>query len=311
MKISPYLNINRLEFIVTDNCTGRCKHCSFIDRVVAKPLGGFNCVKKEKAAEFIKVLSKYFNINSVMTFGGEPLLYPETVAEIHKTAFDCGIEKRQLITNGYFSKDEKRINEVALMLKNAGVNDVLISADSFHQEIIPLNYVKIFAENLQKLKVPARLSPAWVVNRRFENTYNKETERILQEFSLPVGEGNDIFLSGNAVKYLSEFYEKPKLDLSVKCGEMPYTDKLTNITSLSLEPNGDVNVCNFVIGNIYNEDIKEILCRYDPFKNKWMKALIEGGARGILELSEKENINIDTKNARNVCDICRLINKFI
>ncbi len=311
MKISPYLNIQRLEFIVTDNCTGRCKHCSFIDRVEAKPLGGFNCVKKDKAEEFIRISAKHFNIKSLMTFGGEPLLYPEIVAEIHKAAFNCGIEKRQLITNGYFTKDEKRINEVALMLKNAGVNDVLISADFFHQEIIPLNYVKTFAESLQKLNVPARLSPAWVVNRGFENSYNKETEKILKEFSLPIGEGNDIFLSGNAVKYLSKFYEKPKLDLDTKCGEMPYTDKLTDITSLSLEPNGDVNVCNFVIGNIYNEDIEEILCRYDPFKNKWMKALIEGGARGVLELCKKENINIDTKNARNVCDICRLINKNI
>jgi len=92
---------------------------------------------------------------------------------------------------------------------------------------------------------------------------------------------------------------------------MPYTDKLNNITSLSLEPNGDLNVCNFVIGNIYNEDIEEILCRYDPYENKWMKALIEGGAKEVLELCKKENIKINTENARNVCDICRLINKFI
>lgn len=311
MKISPYLNIERLEFIVTDNCTGRCKHCSFIDRVEGKPLGGYNCVKVEKAKEFIKVLTKHFNIKSLMTFGGEPLLYPETVAEIHKTASECGIEKRQLITNGYFSKDEKRIEEVALLLKNAEVNDILISADAFHQEIIPLNYVKLFAEKLSEYSVPARLSPAWVVNRGFKNEYNEKTEKILCEFTLPVGEGNDIFLSGNAVKYLSQYYEKPKLDLNTKCGEMPYTDKLDNITSLSLEPNGDLNVCNFVIGNIYNEDIEEILCRYDPYENKWMKALIEGGARGALKLCEKENIKIDTKNARNVCDICRLINKYI
>ena len=308
-KISPYLNINRLEFIITDNCTGRCKHCSFIDRVESPPYGGYNHVLKDKAVEFIEVLTKHFDIKSVMTFGGEPLLYPEAVSAIHKAAFNCGVNKRQLITNGYFTKDINRIEEVAVMIKEAEVNDLLLSVDSFHQENIPLKYVKCFAENLCKLNIPSRISPAWVVNRAFNCDYNAETENILKEFTLPVGEGNDIFLSGNAIKYLSEFYEKPKLDLNSKCGEMPYTDRLDNISSLSLEPNGDVNVCNFVIGNIYTEDIEEILCRYNPYENKWMKALTLDGAKGVLRICEDENINLDLSSARNVCDICRMINK--
>ena len=41
-----------------------------------------------------------------MTFGGEPLLYPETVCKIHSAAKEMNIPKRELITNGYFSKGE-------------------------------------------------------------------------------------------------------------------------------------------------------------------------------------------------------------
>lgn len=34
-----------------------------------------------------------------MTFGGEPLLYPEVVCKIHKAAEEMGIPERTIITN--------------------------------------------------------------------------------------------------------------------------------------------------------------------------------------------------------------------
>ena len=65
-----------------------------------------------------------YNIESVMTFGGEPLLYPDTVYEIHKAATEINIPKRQLITNGYFSRDYGTIEIVAQKpkLKRASLN---------------------------------------------------------------------------------------------------------------------------------------------------------------------------------------------
>ena len=313
MKISKYLNISRIEFIVTASCTGRCKHCSFIDRVEGKALDGHYSVIKEKAEELIEKLSKYFKIDSVMTFGGEPLLYPETVAAIHSKACRCGIKKRQIITNGYFTNKEKRAEEVASMLKEAGVNDLLLSVDAFHQEKIPLEKVKVFMNALKEKEINTRLSPAWVVNKSFKNDYNRKTKAILKElseFNFPEGEGNNIFLSGNAIKYLSEFYEKEELDLNSKCGGMPYTDKLTNITSLSLEPNGDLIACAFKIGNIYKESIEDILSRYDPYENRLMRVLTDGCAADLLSYIAENRIDIDISGAQNICDICRKLNKY-
>lgn len=57
-----------------------------------------------------KVASKHA-IKSVMTFGGEPLLYPDDVCMIHSAARDAGIAVRQLITNGFFSRDEAKIKK--------------------------------------------------------------------------------------------------------------------------------------------------------------------------------------------------------
>lgn len=141
--MNPYLKLNRLEFVVTDHCTGRCRHCSVGERV--KHPRSAHHVPQGAAVEAVRELAALYPMDSVMTFGGEPLLYPEVTCAIHRAAADGGILRRQIITNGFFSRDEGRIREVAHMLAEAGVNDVLLSVDAFHQETIPLSSVRAFA----------------------------------------------------------------------------------------------------------------------------------------------------------------------
>lgn len=183
LKLSPYMNINRIEFMVTYNCTGKCIHCSVADKL--NSLKEHTHVREKEAVETIEWLVEHFDVTSVMTFGREPLLYPEIVASIHDTARKCGIEKRQLITNGYFSKQEKRIGEVAHMLSAAGAKDLLLSVDAFHQETIPVDLVHLFARKVTEAGVPrVRLQPAWVVNKDHENPYNCKTKEILKRQSI-------------------------------------------------------------------------------------------------------------------------------
>ena len=144
--MNPYLNINRIEFIVTDCCTGRCRHCSVGERV-AHPRRERH-VPVEAATAAIRFLTSRYDVQSVMTFGGEPLLYPEVTCAIHQTAAECGVSKRQIITNGYFSREDSRIRAVAQGLADEGVNDVLLSVDAFHQETIPAEPVHTFAKAL-------------------------------------------------------------------------------------------------------------------------------------------------------------------
>ncbi len=88
-------NLNRIEFVVTYACTGRCKHCSEGDHSGSGPYLG-----PETAARVVRDAAGRFPIASVMTFGGEPLLHPETVCAVHAAAAELGVPKRQLITNG-------------------------------------------------------------------------------------------------------------------------------------------------------------------------------------------------------------------
>lgn len=312
--MNQYMNIQRIEFVVTYQCSGKCRHCSVGDRL--NQSSSKKHVDKEKAVEAIAALSRLYDISSVMTFGGEPLLYADTVCAIHKKASECGIGKRQLITNGYFTQNDAKRKEVASQLTLADVNEILLSVDAFHQEYIPYDAVHRFAAYILEANLSRsasgpglRLHPAWVVNEQHENIHNTETRALLSKFAdleLPVSNGNNIFMAGNAQEHLADYYEKPSLDLSQTCGSMPYTSPLTEISSLSIVPNGDVTVCHFAIGNIYTEDITEILSRYDPYEDAFMRAAMEG-APALLAYAEALGLLIDPSSFYSVCDVCHAV----
>ena len=249
--MNPYLkNLSRIEFVVTMACTGKCKHCSQGEHRSSES------IDKTLASDAVRKIASEYNITSVMTFGGEPLLCPDTVFEIHKTATEMNIPHRQLITNGYFSKDCNKIKSIALKLAESGVNDILLSIDAFHQETIPIEYVKAFANAVLEAGASIRVQPAWLVSADDDNPYNIRTREILAEFydmGICANEGNVIFPAGNALKYLGD-YLIPQAE-----NENPYWEDPTDVKAICLSANGDI-----LGSNIYKKDISEILQSYKP-----------------------------------------------
>lgn len=305
------MHIHRIVFSVTNQCTGKCKHCQLGDQL--------NCssakVNIDKGRNAIQKLSQMFTIESMMTFGGEPLLYADVTCALHETAKQCNIAGRGIITNGFFSKNREKIAQTAQRLIQSGVNSILLSVDAFHQEIIPIEFVHFFAEKIVEQDFKnIKLHPAWLVNSDHANPYNQRTRELLAQFSdlniQPSG-GNAIFLSGNAAKYLNSYYEKKEVDLDFACGKFPYTTPLDKIDEINIAPNGDVNVCHFIIGNIYEEDIEEIIQRYNPHENVCMNLILNKGVRGLVDFAAEHDISVDTTDLHSACSICKALIKKI
>lgn len=243
-------NLSRIEFVVTMACTGKCKHCSQGEHKSS------DSIDKTLAADAVRKIASEYKIDSVMTFGGEPLLCIDTVCEIHKAAKEMNIPHRQLITNGYFSKDSEKITLTAERLAESGINEFLLSADAFHQETIPLEYIKAFAEAVKTTDINIKAHPAWLVSADDDNPYNIRTREILAEFAdmgISANEGNIIFPAGNALKYLGD-YLKPIAE-----NENPYWEDPSDIHAICFSANGDI------LGeNIYKKDINDILSCYKP-----------------------------------------------
>ena len=305
--MSQYINLDRIEFVITDVCSGLCKHCSNGEY----PNNG-NSVNAEAAVKAVDQLAKKYSIESVMTFGGEPLLFADTVCEIHNAARACNIPRRQLITNGYFSNDYQKIDDVAKLLNISGVNEIFLSVDAFHQEFIPIEPVMKFAEALLQHNVPyLRVHPAWIVNEEHDITYNTETRRLLKLFAdknIKASSGNNIFPSGSALKHLSEYFAPPeKLDLSVPCGSAPYTSRLDEIDCISINSNGDVNLCSISIGNIYTDNILNIVDDYDPYNNPAWRSVLDGGVVELLRYAKTQGVTLDITDCRSACGVCRKV----
>lgn len=247
---NPYLaDLEKIEFVITYACTGKCKHCSQGDH----PRQGLS-INAEIASRMVREVAERASIRTLMTFGGEPLLYPETVCAIQRVGLEMGIPKRQLITNGFFSKSRETIKDVARRLAESGINDLLLSVDAFHQETVPLETVLLFARAALEYKIPLRTQPAWLVSDTDDNPYNRETRRILAIFAeMGIGEnnGNVIFPSGNAARYLGDYFDSSREICD------PYEEDPKRIRTLSVEPTGDV-----LDGNLYRQSIVDIMESY-------------------------------------------------
>ena len=256
-------HLRKIEFAVTYACTGRCIHCSEGDHASCRER-----IDPQIAADAVRRIASVYDIKTVMTFGGEPLLHTDAVYAIMRAATACRIPVRQVITNGYFSRDSVLIGKTAKELAACGVNDLLLSVDAFHQETIPLGTVRVFAAEAKKCGIPIRLQPAWLVSATDDNPYNRKTREILDSFSdleIPEHDGNIVFPEGNARKFLAEYFTGDLPD-------NPYVEDPRDVRCISFSPNGDV-LCD----NVYRRDVLEIIELYDPFREG-----ITNGARKIM-----------------------------
>ena len=94
--------------------------------------------------------------------GGEPMLYPELLLEILHRAADAGCSPAVKIeTNGFWANDPVAARELLHQLKETSMRLLLISADPFHQEFVPIATVQRAAEMAREILGPGRVRVRW------------------------------------------------------------------------------------------------------------------------------------------------------
>ena len=305
--LNKYLVVDRIEFVVTYLCNSTCTHCQIGDEERLKKQS--ISIDKEKAVEIVRKISRTRVPKSIMTFGGEPLLYPEIVYAIHNRAKKDGILIREVLTNGFWSTKAEEIEEIAHNLAKSGVNVISISVDCFHQKFVPLKIVKKAAASAVEAGIERVCwNPCWVVSKNHENQYNRKTKTILQELrnlNLEESQGNSVQPRGRALSSLAEFFPPRTQVPDGKCGDMPYTERLDSIKTISVEPDGRIAVCQkFYIGNAFTSNINDILENYDPFKIPEAKSILEKGVQGLKDWAKKTGVKPKPQGYYNVCHMC-------
>lgn len=305
-----YINFEKLVFVVTNACPGRCAHCQ-VSSGAGRVKGALD---PNRAAQALRQLAERHPIRSVMMFGGEPMLYPETVFALLDEAARLGIEGRGMITNGFVRADRnaETARAAAERLAQTSPTSVLVSADVFHEVNIPFQPVYAFVAQLMRSGINVQLHPAWISGEAGDNPYDEGTRRVLARFAdlnVPISTGNIIFPSGNAALLLEKYAPAPdaKDFEPFRCGKAPYTSPLDDVREVHIEPDGSVKVCEFVIGNILRENLAGIAERYDPYANADMRLLMEGGPYALYKRRLKENIPVDAQGVHSACELCQRI----
>ncbi len=303
--MSKYVEIKRIEFVVTWQCNSHCKHCSVSDKKVSRPTS----IDADIAIRIIKEITGTYSPTSIMTFGGEPLLYPDVTRAIHRTAAECGIGNRQIITNAGWPRSGQEFRAVTGKLAESGVNWITISVDAFHQEYIPIEVVGRNAKMLADAGIPVKWNPCWVISKDHRNPWNERTKAVLEELvgntGIAEGEGNVVQPAGNALKWLGDFLPAKTSSPNGKCDDVPYAGRLDSISCISIEPDADIKVCNeYSIGNALKRSVVDILEKYNPYKDPEAEAILQGGMLKLTEYARKKGILPDPDGYYTICGMC-------
>lgn len=140
---------HQLTILTTSKCTAACRHCcmnSGPDREETLSWEQLEGVLKQAMAEL--------QLGVVIFAGGEPMLLGQTLYKAIKLLSDAGVGTR-LVTNAYWATSPR----VAMMklkeLRAAGLMELNISTDDYHQPFIKLQQVRYAYEAALELDFTA------------------------------------------------------------------------------------------------------------------------------------------------------------
>ena len=304
--MTKYVNLRCIEFNVTYRCNSHCKHCHVgLLKRAYRPAA----LAPDMAKKAVRELAEAFSLDYVMTFGGEPLLYPETVYAVHATATACGIPGRTVITNVSYPAVEDEFRVVARKLAECGVNAMCLSVDAFHQEYIPLATVRQNTRLLIEAGIEdLAWNVSWVVSPEADNPRDERTRSILQELADLELDKDDIAITpdGEAIRNLAEYLPPRQPIPPGTCGDKPFTGRLDNVTSITVEPNGCLTICDEImrIGNVQLGNAADYCRAYDPYLIPELRIILEQGPAGLLTLAQGHGVEAYPLGYHSVCELC-------
>ncbi|RMG16879.1 MAG: radical SAM protein [Deltaproteobacteria bacterium] len=116
-----------LGVLYTKRCPLECAHC-----VTESGPSAEGKLDVERAVHVIELIGPF--VGRVALTGGEPLLYPEEIAEVvERTSHRFFVH---VVTGAFWAKSERRTEEILGRLRSAGLGHISISWDPWHAEFI-------------------------------------------------------------------------------------------------------------------------------------------------------------------------------
>jgi len=295
--------------LITNWCPARCRHCyvcSGPERSEWMPV--------EPAAGHLAALARLgVPAPGIHIGGGEPFGDAERLLAIVHAARDAGLAGVGYVeTNAFWATSEAAARRHLAELRNAGMMQIAISADPYHQEFVP-------PERVRLLHVAARdvLGPGGVRARRW--TWLQEPENVA---SMPEAGRQALFaaflrryperMTGRAADCLAPLAARTPIDA------LPDDDcrsALLESRHVHVDPDGWVypGTCAGIVFGRATADVPldEVLAAWRPHGSPVIAQLVAGGPKRLLAQAAEGGFRPDAGGYAGPCHLCWAVRRHL
>ncbi len=275
-KIGLNREIPSINLLLTYRCTAECSHC-FASSSTRKD----DPMKLSEVQEYLEEAKKV-GAKSVWFFGGEPFFYFDLLADGVESAKQMGLSPTTT-SNAFWATSEEAALKRLGLLKEKGLDLVSFSADPFHWEYVPLEYIRNAAKAAEKLGLGGEIWNCYFAEKEGNEVLrlSREITTRLSAHEVSVGE---MTFQGTAVEVLAERAPKKLWGEYIKCHNEHGAFRF--LTFMYIDPYGYVQPCSGIsIGNAKEKKLSEIIRSYDPQAHPILKVLFEEGPVGLAKMA--------------------------
>jgi MoaA/NifB/PqqE/SkfB family radical SAM enzyme len=278
----PDRRLRFLYLILTYRCTSECSHC-FASSSTRKD----DPMKLSEVQEYLKEAKK-LGTRWVWLFGGEPFLYFDLLLGAIESAKDLGFSM-WTTSNAFWATSEEEALRWLRPLKEKRLDSIQFSADPFHWEYVPLEYVRNAVQAAEKLNINYSISNCYFLGKD-DNSVLRLSQEITTRMSRHRFFISPINFQGTGAEVLAEQAPKQPWTRYKKCNYGPcgVGRGVAQLGIVNIDPYGYVQPCPGIsIGNAKERKLSEIIRTYDFGENPIMKVLYEEGPVGPAKMAMK------------------------
>jgi MoaA/NifB/PqqE/SkfB family radical SAM enzyme len=294
------MKINRSGILITYKCNAVCRHCLYMSSPKKNSL-----MAVEDARYYFTEFAKLgLKGDTLHIAGGEPFMYYEHLLEIVKLAGNVGMTPLNMVeTNSFWCRSEEIAKKRFEELRKAGMLHIFFSADAYHQEFVPIEYVR---NGVKAAKSVFGESNVFIRHERFVD--NPQYVSDIPDMIHQVGEQ----MAGRAAETLAQYLEhKPIESFAVaNCESELHPHQMEQV---HIDPDGLVfpsKCAGIIFINAKEQSLSEAIKSGIYTHNPIMNILINEGPIGLLSLAEK-NDYVPKAGYVSKCHLCHEVRKLL
>ncbi len=259
------MKLTGIHFLLSYQCTYECDHCFLWGSPQAR--GTMTLAQVRDVLAQAKALG---SVSSVYFEGGEPFLFYPIMVQGLREAAAMGF-KRGVVSNCYWATSVEDAIEWLRPIAEIGVDDVSLSSDVFHGDAMMTQDARNAVEAAQRLG----LSESIITIEPPEGcTVYSEKDK-----GEPIT-GGQVRFRGRAAAMLTEGVARRPWTEFTECPDEDFID----VGRVHVDAYGNVHGCQgIVIGNLWQQPLKEIVASYDPSTHPIVGPLMQGGPVALVE----------------------------